>query len=98
MNAFGSKYLSGPPKITLPVKAGFKDGRIGLRVSPSFVGLNPNCGENGKPDWMVPMPLIVQFATSVFHQELSAAFALCPNGRSYVALMAALWRISNEDR
>src|SRR6266496_3073650 len=98
MKAFGSKYLLGLPEITSPAKAGSKDGRIGLRVSPSLVGLNPNWGEKGKPVWIVPIPLTCQFAIRFSHQEFPAALGLCPNGRSYVALMETPWRMSKEER
>src|ERR1700683_4082668 len=50
MNASGLKYSVGPPRITGPLKLGFKDGLTGLRVSPSFDGLYESCGVNGSPD------------------------------------------------
>jgi len=57
MKANGLKYSFGPPRITLPLKFGFHEGRTGLRVSPSFDALYDNCGVNGSPDCSVTMPL-----------------------------------------
>ena len=53
-----------------PVKAGFKDGLTGLRVSPSFDGLNESCGVNGKPECSVSIPLSCQSPNTVFHQRI----------------------------
>ncbi len=42
MKALGLKYCCGVSVMIGPVNAGFQDGRIGLRLSPLFVGLKPN--------------------------------------------------------
>ena len=73
MNAFGSKYWLGLPGMSFPVKAGFQEGRMGFRLSPLFVGLNPNCGVNGKPDCRVSTPLSVQPPASFLWQAADAA-------------------------
>src|SRR6266853_1663357 len=50
MNAAGLNHFFGFPSTTGPVKEGSRNGRTGLRVSPSFEGLYPSCGVNGNPD------------------------------------------------
>src|SRR5579871_3161402 len=73
-----------------PVKLGFHEGRIGFRLSPLLVGLNPSCGVNGKPDCRLAMPLIVQPCSSFSCQP----FLPRPNGNSYDPLMDARCRTS----
>src|SRR5215472_2923069 len=83
-NAFGLKYWLGPPSITLPENAGFHDGRTGLRLSPLFDGLNPSCGVNGNPDWIVSIPVNVQPDAS-FSRHPLARLKNCfpePTGKS----------------
>src|SRR5260370_36567995 len=96
MNAFGSKYRLGLPGKSFPEKAGFQEGRMGFRLSPSFVGLKPNCGVNGKPDCRVSMPLSVQPPASFCGRPWAPRrnFLPVPKGSSEVELMTATWRAS----
>src|SRR5208283_5891223 len=81
-NALGLKYWLGPPRVTGPEKAGFQEGRTGLRESPSLDGLKPSCGVKGKPVCAVTTPAICQPPTSVLTSrdgECKKAWPL-PNG------------------
>src|SRR5205807_7736330 len=98
MKALGLKYSPGRPSTTGPVKAGFHEGRTGLRVSPSFDGLYESCGVKGRPDCTVSIPLSCHPSISLSTHRRPCMALPCPKGRSYVALMTALWRISNEVR
>src|SRR5579871_667687 len=55
MKAFGSNHCVVVPRTTGPAKAGFQDGRTGLRESLSPDGLKLNSGVKGKPDCNVMM-------------------------------------------
>src|ERR1700722_14568186 len=59
MKACGLNHWAEVPRITEPVKAGFHEGRTGLRESPSFDGLKLSCGVKGKPDCAVTIRLSV---------------------------------------
>ena len=48
MNALGSKYFCAPPRITLPLKSGLTEGRIGFLVSPLFVRVESKLRSKGK--------------------------------------------------
>src|ERR1700682_1675673 len=82
INAAGLKYRLGPPWITWPVKLGFKDGRTGLRVSPSLDGMEDNWGVKGRPDCSVSIPLTCQFPKTFFAQGFLSDALLRPKGRS----------------
>src|SRR5450631_2939269 len=96
MNALGSKYFCEPPRMTLPLKFGLTDGRMGFLESPLFVGLNPSCGVKGKPLCRLRIPLIIQPETK--YCELWPTFEKYdlprPKGSSYVPLTTARLRTS----
>src|ERR1700730_8664715 len=77
-NAFGSNHLSGLPRITGPLKAGFQFGTSGLSVSPVPDVFAPTCGVNGKPLCAVIMPFHCQPPISLSARPLAPAPQRCP--------------------
>src|SRR5216117_4484036 len=72
--ALGSKYRpvflnSSTPRITFPLKLGFKLGTSGLRLSPFPDRLEPTVGVNGKP------PVALKIA---FHCQPPISFSTQP--------------------
>src|SRR6266571_206589 len=66
--ALGSNHRLGAPRITGPLKAGFRLGTSGLAVSPDPERFEPTVGVKGNPDCAVRMPFHchppISFSTS----------------------------------